>query len=90
MAVTGRTAGQAVLGLRMVNEVTHGRPGWRAAMIRWAVRQPPQVLLIAVSGSSSMRRALEQLRELQPDVDELRSQHGRSQREFKQSLMDLF
>ncbi|HEX8759443.1 MAG TPA: RDD family protein [Pseudonocardiaceae bacterium] len=90
MAVTGRTAGQAVLGLRMVNEVAHGRPGWRAAMIRWAVRQPPQVLLIAVSGSSSVRRALEQLRELQPDVDELRSQHGRSQREFKQSLMDLF
>jgi DNA-binding MarR family transcriptional regulator len=27
MAVTGRTAGQAVLGLRMVDEVTHGRPG---------------------------------------------------------------
>ena len=90
MAVTGRTAGQAVLGLRMVNEVTHARPGWRAAMIRWAVCQPPQVLLIAVSRSSSVRRALEQLRELQPDVDELRSQHGRNQRELKQSLMDLF
>jgi hypothetical protein len=73
MAVTGRTAGQAALGLRMVNEVTHARPGWRAAMIRWAVCQPPQVLLIAVSRSSSVRRALEQLRELQPDVDELRS-----------------
>jgi hypothetical protein len=90
MAVTGRTAGQAALGLRMVNEVTHARPGWRAAMIRWAVCQPPQVLLIAVSRSSSVRRALEQLRELQPDVDELRSQHGRNQRELKQSLMDLF
>jgi hypothetical protein len=88
--VTGRTAGQAVLGLRMVDEVTHARPGWRAAMIRWAVCQPPQVLLIAVSGLPSVRRALEQLWELQPDVDELRSQHGRNQRELKQSLMDLF
>jgi hypothetical protein len=88
--VTGRTAGQAVLGLRMVNEVTRGRPGWRAAMIRWAVCQPPQVLLIAVSGSSSVRRALEQLRGFQPDVDELRSRHGRNQRELKQSLMELF
>lgn len=64
MAVTGRTAGQAILGLRMVDEVTHGRPGWRAVMIRWAVRQPPQVLLIAVSASSSVHRALEHLREL--------------------------
>ena len=90
MAVTGRTAGQAVLGLRMVNEVTHGRPGWRAAMIHWAVRQPPHVLLIAVAGSSSVRRGLEQLRELQPDVDELRSQYGRNRRELKQSLRDLF
>jgi len=90
VAVTGRTAGQAVLVLRMVNEVTHARPGWRAAMIHWAVRQPPQVLLIAVSGSSSVRRALEQLRGLQPDIDELRSQHGRNQRELKQSLRDLF
>jgi hypothetical protein len=74
----------------MVNEVTHARPGWRAAMIRWAIHQPPQVLLIAVSGSPSVRQALEQLRELQPDVDELRSQHGRNQRELKQSLRDLF
>ena len=90
MAVTGRTAGQAVLGLRMVNEIIHRRPGWRAAMVRWAVCQPPQVLLIAVFGSSSVRRVLEQLRELQPDIDELRSQHGRNHREFKQLLMDLF
>jgi hypothetical protein len=58
MVLAGRTAGQAVLGLRMVNEVTHGRPGCRAMMIRWAVCQPPQVLLIVVSGSSSVRRAL--------------------------------
>ncbi len=36
------------------------------------------------------RPCWEQLRELQPDVDELRRQHGRNQREFKQSLMDLF
>lgn len=90
MAVAGRTAGQAILGLRMVNEVTHERPGGRAAMIRWAIHQPPQVLLIAVSGSPSVRQALEQLRELQPDVEELRSQHGRNQRELKQSLRDLF
>ena len=33
---------------------------------------------------------MEQLRELQPDVDELRSQHGRNQRDLKQSLIDLF
>ena len=90
MVVAGRTAGQAVLGLRMVNEVTHERPGWHAAMIRWAVHQPPQILVIAVSGSSCVRRAVKQLRELQPDVDELRSQHGRNQRALKQSLVDLF
>ncbi|MDQ4010009.1 MAG: YidC/Oxa1 family membrane protein insertase [Actinomycetota bacterium] len=89
-ALTGRTVGQAVLGLWMADEVTHGRPGWRAAMIRWAIRQPPQVLLIAVSGLPSVRRALEQLRELQPDVDELRSRYGRNDRELSQSLMDLY
>lgn len=78
------------MGLRTVNEVTHRRPGWRSAMIRWAVRQPPQILLIAVSGSSSVRRASEQLRELQPDVDELRSRYGRDRRELNQSLVDLY
>lgn len=41
-------------------------------MIRWAVRQPTQILLIAVSGSSSVRRAIEQSRKLQTAVDELR------------------
>ncbi|MDQ4093056.1 MAG: YidC/Oxa1 family membrane protein insertase [Actinomycetota bacterium] len=90
MALTGRTAGQAVQGLRMVDEVPHLRPGWRAATIRWAVRQPPQVLLITVSGWPSVRRALEQLRELQPDIDELRSRHGSNDDEFNQSLVDLY
>lgn len=90
MALAGRTAGQAVLGLRMVDEDTHARPGWRAAMTRWAVRQPPQTLLIAVARLPSVRRAMEQLRELQPDVEELRSRHGSNDHEFKQSLVDLY
>lgn len=40
-AVAGRTGGQAILGLRVVDEFTRRKPGWRAAMIRWVVRQPP-------------------------------------------------
>lgn len=59
-------------------------------MIRWAVRQPPQILLIAVSGSASVRRVSEQLRELQRDDDELRNRHELDQRELNQSLMDLY
>lgn len=90
MALTGRTAGQAVLGLRMVDEVTRARPGWRAAMIRWVVRQPPQILLIVVARLPSVRRAMEQMQEVQPEVDELVSRHGSKDHEFKQSLMDLY
>lgn len=90
MALAGRTAGQAVVGLRLVDEVTHERPSWRAAMIRWAVRQPPHILLIAVAELPLVRRAMKQLRELQPEVDELMSRHGSNDHEFNQSLMDLY
>ncbi|MGH3788369.1 MAG: RDD family protein [Pseudonocardiaceae bacterium] len=89
-ALAGRTAGQAVLGLRTVSEVTGRRPGWRASMIRWAVRLPPQLVLMAVFGSSFMRRNMEQMREAKTEIDKLRHGHGRDQQEIDNALIDLY
>lgn len=94
-ALAGRTAGQAVLGLRTANEVTRRRPGWRDSMIRWAVRLPPQLVLMAVLGSSFMRRNMEKMREAKTEIDELRREngsdkHGPDQKEIDNALIDLY
>lgn len=78
-ALAGRTAGQAVLGLRVVDEATGRSPGCLASMIRWVVLQSPRVLSTVVSRSSFIRRNVEQLRDVQPKVDELRRRHGTDQ-----------
>ena len=46
LRLKGRTGGQALFGLRVVDELTGERPGWRSSLLWWAVRQPPEVLLM--------------------------------------------
>ncbi|MDQ4091696.1 MAG: RDD family protein [Actinomycetota bacterium] len=89
-ALAGRTPGQAVLGLRVVESDTHGAPGWRPLLVRWLVLQLPHVLVVAVSGLPSVRTALAALQEVQPEADELRRHYGRDRRSLNDALLGLY
>ena len=89
-ALAGRTPGQAVLSPRVVEDHTYRRPGWRALLIRWFVLQVPHLLMLAVSASSSVRKAMTALEGLQPEADELRRRYGRDRRQHNDSLLDLY
>ena len=88
--VAGRTGGQALLGLRVVDEVTGERPGWRSSLLWWALRQPPEVLLIPLSASSQLDDTTAKLRELQPDVEELRRRYRGDRSTLDDAIMHLY
>jgi uncharacterized RDD family membrane protein YckC len=90
LRVAGRTGGQALLGLRVVDELTGERPGWRGSLLWWALRQPPEVLLLPLSSSSTVNDTTAKLRELQPDVDELRRRHWGDRSTLNDAIMHLY
>jgi uncharacterized RDD family membrane protein YckC len=90
VGLAGRTGGQALFGLRVVDAVTGGRPAWRASLLWWAVRQPPEICLLPLSTSSRLRDTTTKLREVQPEVDELRRRFGRDRRCLDEAIMKLY
>jgi uncharacterized RDD family membrane protein YckC len=90
LRVAGRTGGQALLGLRVVDAVTGERPGWRGSLLWWALRQPPEVLLLPLSSSSTVNDTTAKLRELQPDVDKLRRRHWGDRSTLNDAIMHLY
>lgn len=89
VGLAGRTGGQALFGLRVVDAVTGGRPAWRASLLWWAVRQPPEILGLPISASPRLRDTTTKLREVQPEVDELRRRFGRDRRCLDEAIMEL-
>ena len=90
VGLTGRTGGQALFGLRVVDAVTGGRPAWSASLLWWAIRQPPEIFLLPLSTSSRLRDTTTKLREVQPEVDELRRRFGRDRRRLDEAIMELY
>ena len=90
VGLVGRTGGQALFGLRVVDSVSGGRPGWRASLLWWAVRQPPEILLLPLSTSSRLRETTRKLREVQPEVDELRRRSRRDRPRLDEAIMELY
>jgi uncharacterized RDD family membrane protein YckC len=90
LRLAGRTGGQALLGLRVVDEVTGERPGWRGSLLWWAVRQPPEILLVPLSTSSRLEDTTRKLREVQPEVDELRRRYRGDRSTLNDAIMRLY
>lgn len=90
IGVAGRTGGQALLGLRVVDDAIGGRPGWRAALVWWAVRQPPELLTIPLSTSSRVRETTAKLSEAEPDAKALRRRLRGDQPGLKDALTELY
>ncbi len=89
VGLAGRTGGQALFGVRVVDAATGQRPGWRAALLWWAVRQPPEVLL-SLSISSRVRDTTTMLRDVEPEVDELRRRFGHDRPRLNGAIMELY
>ncbi len=90
LPLAGQTPGQAVLGLRVVDDQTYQRAGWRALLTRWLVLQLPHILVVAVSASPSARTAMTALEAVRPEADELRRRYGRDRRQLNEALLDLY
>ena len=90
LRLAGKTGGQALLGLRVVDEVTGGRPSWRGSLLWWAIRQSPEVLLMPLLRSSQLHDTTTKLREVQPEVDELRHRHQGDQPALNEAVMQLY
>ena len=90
LRLVGRTAGQAVFGLRVVDVVTGDRPGWRGSLLWWAVPRPPEILLMPLATSSQLDETTRKLRDLQPEVDELRRRYPRDRSTLNEALMELY
>ncbi len=90
VGLVGRTAGQALSGLRVVGATTGRRPGWRASLLWWAVRQPPEILLLPLSTSSRVRGTTAVLRSMEPEVDQLRRRFSHDHPRLEEAIAELY
>ena len=90
VSVAGRTGGQALVRLRVVDELTGGRPGWPASVVWWALRQPPSVLLIPVRATSRLGETARKLEEVRPDVEALKRRFYGDEPGFYRAVGDLY
>lgn len=90
LGLAGRTGGHALFGLRVVDQATGGRPGWRAALLWWALRQPPQALSIPLASSSRVRETTAKLREADPEAEELRRRFRGDRPRLDEAMMELY
>ncbi len=73
-----------------MDDATHGRPGWRAALLWWAVRQPPELLTIPMSTSTRVRETTAKLWEAEPDAKALRRRFRGDQPGLKDAMTELY
>lgn len=87
IATQGRTLGQRMVGIRVVDEGDGTVPTVYRAAVRWALASAPQGLarLVPMSAGAGATMA-----DLQPEIDRLRRDHHRDRRKLNRALMTLF
>ena len=85
-ATRGQTVGQMIMGVRVVDRTTGSRPAWPQCTLRWVVDARGQL----VAALFPTPRWIEAFRQLQPEVERLRREHGDDRGRLNQELMALY
>lgn len=90
--LAGQTLGQRALRIRVVGEETGDTPTIGQATMRWAITAVPDALsmLARLSPAENGEAAVAAAEALNSEVNALRRQHGRDQRELNEALMRLY
>ena len=84
----GRTLGQRLMGLRVVDQVSGGPPGWRQAAVRWAIPAVGQLGAVWLAPVPLSR--LSKLEKLEPEATRLRQEHRGDRKKRNEALMSLY
>ncbi len=85
-----QTIGQRLLRIRVVDEETGQRPTLRQSVVRWAMSSAPEALLELVATSEMSEDAVSVMRDLQPTVERLKSEHSGDRVGLNRAMMALY
>ena len=85
-AIRGQTLGQALVGVRVVDRDSGGRPSWRQAAVRWVVASAANLVPVLLPTPRPVRA----LQELEPEIRRLRREHGGDRQKLDRELKALF